>query len=182
MSVPFMARRTALWQVAAVVAAATFLFAGCAVSVPASIQPVRNFDAAKYMGQWYEIARIDHRFQAGLTQAEARYALNDDGSVQVINRGFNAEKNIWKAIEGKAKFLGDPAIGALKVSFFGPFYGGYNIVDVDPAYQTALIVGEDTSYFWLLSRTPDMPKEQLQQWLRKAQEMGVDLNQVIMAR
>lgn len=182
MSVSSMTRRSALWQVAAVAAAASLLSAGCAVSVPANIQPVRNFEATKYMGQWYEIARIDHRFQKGLTQAEAHYALNDDGTVQVINRGFNAEKNTWKAIEGKAKFLGDPSVGALKVSFFGPFYGGYNIVDLDPAYQTALVIGEDTSYFWLLSRKPDMPKEQLQQWLHKAQAMGVDLNQVIMAR
>lgn len=175
-------RRTALFRITLAATAATVLATGCAVKVPANIQPVQNFDAAKYMGQWYEIARIDQRFQKGLTKAQAHYTLNPDGTVKVVNRGFNAAKNEWKEVEGTAKFLGDPKTAALKVSFFGPFYGGYNVVALDPNYQTSLVIGEDTSYFWLLSRTPDLPKAQVQQLLQKAQSMGVDLNQVILAQ
>lgn len=175
-------RRTALLRVAIAASAATLLAAGCAVSVPANVQPVQNFDAAKYMGQWHEIARIDHRFQKGLTKAMANYTLNPDGTVKVINRGFNAQKNEWKSVEGTAKFLGDPKTAALKVSFFGPFYGGYNVVYLDPQYQTSLVVGENTDYFWLLSRTPDLPREQVQQLLQKAQSMGVDLNKVMLSQ
>ncbi|MGN1055148.1 MAG: lipocalin family protein [Comamonas sp.] len=175
-------RRGALLRVALAASAVTVFAAGCAVSVPANIEPVQNFDAAKYMGQWYEIARIDQRFQKGLTKATANYALNSDGTVKVINRGFNAEKNEWKEVEGKAKFIGNPKTAALKVSFFGPFYGGYNVVYLDPAYQTSLVIGENTDYFWLLSRKPDLPKDQVQALLQKAQSLGVDLNKVIMAR
>lgn len=175
-------RRTALLRVALAATAATVLAAGCAVKVPANIQPVQNFDAAKYMGQWHEIARIDHRFQKGLTKAEAHYTLNADGTVKVVNRGFNAEKNEWKEVEGTAKFLGDPKTAAMKVSFFGPFYGGYNVVHLDPNYQTSLVIGENTDYFWLLSRNPDLPKDQVQALLQKAQGMGVDLNKVMLSR
>lgn len=175
-------RRSALLRVALAASAAAVLAAGCAVKVPANIQPVQNFDAAKYMGQWYEIARIDQRFQKGLTKAKAQYSLNDDGTVKVVNSGFNAEKNEWKSVEGKAKFVGDPQTAALKVSFFGPFYGGYNVVHLDPNYQTSLVIGESPDYFWLLSRTPDLTKEQVQALLQKAQSMGVDLNKVILAQ
>lgn len=175
-------RRTALLRVAIAASAATLLAAGCAVKVPANIQPVQNFDAAKYMGQWHEIARIDHRFQKGLTKATAQYSLNPDGTVKVVNRGFNAEKNEWKSVEGTAKFLGDPKTAALKVSFFGPFYGGYNVVHLDPNYQNSLVIGENTDYFWLLSRNPDLPKIEVQALLQKAQSMGVDLNKVMLSR
>lgn len=178
-------RRTVLLRVALAATAATaaaVLAAGCAVKVPVNIQPVQNFDAAKYMGQWYEIARIDHRFQKGLTKAQANYTLNADGTVKVVNRGFNAAKNEWKSVEGTAKFLGDPKTAALKVSFFGPFYGGYNVVYLDPNYQTSLVIGENTDYFWLLSRKPELPREEVQQLLQKAQSMGVDLNKVMLSQ
>ncbi len=182
MHFPTMHRRTALLRVAIAASAATLLAAGCAVKVPANVQPVQNFDAAKYMGQWHEIARIDHRFQKGLTKATANYTLNPDGTVKVVNRGFNAAKNEWKEVEGEAKFLGDPRTAALKVSFFGPFYGGYNVVHLDPDYQTSLVIGENTDYFWLLSRNPDLPQNQVQALLQKAQSMGVDLNKVMLSR
>lgn len=156
------------------------MVAGCAVSVPAHIQPITNFDAAKYAGTWYEIARIDHRFEKGLINASASYALNADGTLKVINRGFDPETKAWKKVEGKARFLGDSRIAALKVSFFGPFYGGYNVVSLDEQYQTALVIGQDTRYFWLLSRHKTMPRDQLHRLLQKAQTMEVDLNKVIL--
>ncbi|MEG2281560.1 MAG: lipocalin family protein [Comamonas sp.] len=161
---------------------AAVMAAGCAVSVPAHIQPISNFDAARYAGTWYEIARIDHRFEKGLINANASYALNGDGTLKVINRGFNPETKEWKQVEGKARFLGDSRVAALKVSFFGPFYGGYNVVSLDEQYQTALVIGQDTRYFWLLSRSKNMPQEQLHRLLQKAQAMQVDLSKVILVQ
>lgn len=175
-------RRRALLRVALAASAAAVLASGCAVKVPANIQPVQNFDAAQYMGQWYEIARIDQRFQKGLTKASAQYSLNPDGTVKVVNKGYNAEKKEWKEVEGKAKFIGEPTVGALKVSFFGPFYGGYNVVHLEPNYQASLVIGGDTDSFWLLSRTPTMPPEKVQELLQKAQGMGVDVSKVIRAQ
>ncbi|MEG0113024.1 MAG: lipocalin family protein, partial [Comamonas sp.] len=131
-------RATAL---AVVITGAAVALPGCAVSVPQGVQPVSGFDASKYMGAWYELARIDHRFEKGLTQVSATYSLNADGSVTVLNRGYDPAKQAWREAQGKARFLGQADEAALKVSFFGPFYGGYNVVSLDDQYQTALVIG-----------------------------------------
>ncbi|WP_312462972.1 lipocalin family protein [Comamonas sp.] len=152
---------------------------GCAVSVPQGVQPVTNFDASKYMGTWYELARIDHRFEKGLTQVTATYSLNADGSVTVLNRGYDPVKQQWREAQGKARFLRQADEAALKVSFFGPFYGGYNVVSLDDQYQTALVIGSSVDYVWILSRSKTIAEAQRQALLEKAQSLGVDLAQVI---
>lgn len=179
-SMVFTARNASLgrrWVLALPLAA--LLTAGCAVKVPTQIQPVSNFDIQKYAGTWYEIARIDHRFERGLTKTSAHYSLNPDGTVKVLNRGWNAEAGRWKESEGKAQFLGDPKVAALKVSFFGPFYGGYNVVSLDDQYQTSMVIGDKLDYFWLLSRSKQIPQAQLTELLNRAQSLGVDLSQVM---
>lgn len=160
------------------VAGSYALLSGCAVSVPKGIQPVENFDAKRYMGTWYELARIEHSFEKGLTQVSAQYSLNDDGTVAVVNRGYDASKKEWRQANGKAQFLSDPSVAALKVSFFGPFYGGYNVVSLDDQYQTSLVIGNSLNYFWLLSRSKSIPEQQFRRLLEKAQSLGVDLSQV----
>jgi len=92
---------------------------------------VDNFSLRQYLGNWYEIARLDHSFERGLSQVTATYSMRDDGGVRVINRGFNTETSEWESAEGKAYFIGAATTGALKVSFFGPFYGAYNVVALD---------------------------------------------------
>lgn len=152
---------------------------GCAVSIPRGIQPVAGFDVKRYMGTWYELARIDHRFEIGLSRTSAHYSLGKDGIVAVINRGYSEEKGSWRESVGKAHFLGGPDVAALKVSFFGPFYGGYNIVHLDDDYETALVIGSSLEYFWLLSRSKSIPDRKFKKLLSRAQEIGVDLNRVI---
>ncbi|MBL5979771.1 lipocalin family protein [Comamonas sp. NyZ500] len=142
------------------------------------MQPVAGFDAKRYMGTWYELARIEHSFEKGLTQVSAQYSLNDDGTVAVVNRGYDASKKEWRQANGKARFLSDPCVAALKVSFFGPFYGGYNVVSLDDQYQTSLVIGNSLDYFWLLSRSKSIPEQQFRRLLEKAQSLGVDLSQV----
>ena len=168
-------RATAL---ATVLVGANVALSGCAVDVPSGVKPVTGFDAKRYMGTWYELARIDHSFEKDLTQVSASYSLNDDGSVAVLNRGFDSVKQKWREAEGKARFLGSPDVGALKVSFFGPFYGGYNVVSLDEDYQTSLVIGSSLDYFWLLSRNKSIPEQQLNLLLKKAQSLGVDLSRV----
>ncbi|WP_341679615.1 lipocalin family protein [Comamonas thiooxydans] len=138
-----------------------------------------HFDINRYLGTWYELARIDHHFEKNLIQVVARYQLNADGSISVLNRGFDARKQEWRKAEGKAQFLGPSNVAALKVSFFGPFYGGYNVVSLDDEYQTSLVIGGSLDYFWLLSRQKSIPEEQLHLLLLKAQSLGVDLSRVI---
>jgi apolipoprotein D and lipocalin family protein len=159
------------------------LLAGClAVEVPPGIEPVTGFQAERYMGRWYEIARLDHRFERGMEQVTAEYALQPDGTVEVVNRGYRKDKDEWSEARGKARFLGSPDVAALKVSFFGPFYGGYNVVDLDPGYQHALIAGPDRSYLWILSRTPDPPAATVERLVAKAAALGFDTGALVYVR
>jgi len=147
--------------------------------VPEGVQPVGGFDASRYMGTWYEVARLPNSFEKGLEQITATYSLQADGTVKVVNRGYDVARKEWRDAVGKAKFVGAKDVGALKVSFFGPFYGGYNVVDLDPEYRHALVVGPDRSYLWILSRDPAPPGAVIQRLERKAAELGYDTSALV---
>lgn len=148
-------------------------------SIPAGVEAVTPFDARRYLGTWYEIARFDFRFERDLAQTTAHYSLNDNGSVKVINRGFNTRKNKWTESKGKAVFIGSPDVGRLKVSFFGPFYSAYNIVELDDDYRYALIMGRNLDYLWILSREKTIPDEIRERYLQRAREAGYDLSRLV---
>ena len=154
------------------------MLAGCA-GYPKTVRPVEGFDLERYLGKWYEIARLDHRFERGLINVSAEYSLNADGSVRVLNRGFNVEANEWEDAEGRAVFVEEPDMGYLKVSFFGPFYGSYVIFELDADYQYAFISGPDTSYLWLLSRTPVVDAAVYARFLERAGAAGFDVDELI---
>lgn len=155
------------------------LLAGC-VRIPEQIQPVAGFDLNRYLGKWYEIARLDHSFERGLSNVSAEYSLREDGGVRVMNRGFSQVTKTWKEAEGRAYFVKRPDHGFLKVSFFGPFYGAYVIFDLDHAhYRHALVCGPDRSYLWILARTPSLPDELLQQLINRAASAGFDTTKLI---
>ncbi|WP_223165124.1 lipocalin family protein [Massilia frigida] len=156
-----------------------FLLAGC-VPKPAGIEPVAKFDASKYLGKWYEIARLDHSFERGLSRVTADYSMRDDGGIKVVNRAYHAGKAEWKESVGKAYFVEKPDVGYLKVSFFGPFYGSYIVFDLERENDSySLISGPDTSYFWLLSRTPTMDEATKKRLVAKAQALGFDTSKLI---
>ncbi len=154
---------------------------GC-VGIPDNIEPVRNFDINRYLGKWYEIARLDHSFERGLERVYAEYSLKDDGGIKVVNRGFNPGSNQWKEAVGKAYFVSDANIGMLKVSFFGPFYGGYNIIELDKDYSYSLVCGPDKSYLWILSRTPEMKESIKAELIKKAKSLGFDTDKLIFVK
>ncbi|MDX2424249.1 MAG: lipocalin family protein [Amphritea sp.] len=157
----------------------TMLLTGC-LGMPKSVTPVDQFELERYLGQWYEIARLDHSFERGLTQVSAEYTRRDDGGVAVLNRGFSAAKGEWQEAEGKAYFVNDSDQGYLKVSFFGPFYGSYVVFELDhEGYQYAFVSGPDTSYLWLLARTPEVQPEVMQKFMRMAKVRGFDTDAVI---
>ncbi|QXE92964.1 lipocalin family protein [Geomonas subterranea] len=155
------------------------LLTGC-VGIPQGVKPIDDFDVQRYLGKWYEIARLDHSFERGLTRVTAEYALRDDGGIKVVNRGYSAKEDRWKEAVGKAYFMAEPTKGYLKVSFFGPFYGSYVIMDLDEEnYQYSLVCGPDKSYLWILSRTPMMRPELKNQLVLKAAALGFDTNGLI---
>ncbi|MBS7332216.1 MAG: lipocalin family protein [Weeksellaceae bacterium] len=162
------------------IALSTLLFlSSCSVKVPEHVKPVSYFNSKDYSGKWYEIARFDFKYEKDMSNVTAEYTINEDGSIKVVNRGFDYIKNEWKEKIGKAKFNGPITQGALKVSFFGPFYAGYNVVAMDPNYQTALVFGESTDYIWILSRTKTISEETKQNYLKKAKEAGYDLDRLV---
>jgi apolipoprotein D and lipocalin family protein len=155
------------------------LLFGC-TDIPEGIKVVDGFEVNRYMGTWYEIARLDHRFERGLNKISATYSLRTDGGVKVINKGWNEAKSKWEEAEGKAYFIDNPNQGRLKVSFFGPFYGGYNIFDLDKKnYAYAMISGPDKSYFWILSRTKQLPKATLEYLIQEAKLAGFATDKLI---
>lgn len=155
------------------------LLGGC-LGIPQGVTPVRDFELDRYLGTWYEIARLDHFFERGLSHVTANYARRDDGGVRVLNRGFSAKEDRWKEAEGKAYFVNETDEGYLKVSFFGPFYSSYVIFELDrETYQHAFVSGKDLSYLWLLSRSPEVSEEVWERFLSRACELGVDTGELI---
>ncbi|RBP29682.1 apolipoprotein D and lipocalin family protein [Marinobacter pelagius] len=162
-----------------VIAATLLLLAGC-TGLPEGIEPVTGFDKDRYLGTWYEIARLDHSFEEGLSKVTAEYTLNEDGSIKVINRGYNAEEGEWEQAEGRAVFVGDSDVGHLKVSFFGPFYGSYVVFWLDEDYSTAYLTGYNRDYLWLMSRTPEVSDEVLEAFKSRAEAEGFELGELIL--
>ena len=130
-----------LWPVVTGVAIALTLVACKSPTPPKGVQPITGFDASRYLGKWYEVARLENRFERGLEQVTATY--------------------------GK------------KVSFFGPFYGGYNVIKLDDKYQYALVSGPNRDYLWILSRTPTIPDAVKQDYLNTARDLGFRVDQLV---
>jgi apolipoprotein D and lipocalin family protein len=160
---------------------AVVMFLGGCVGVPEHVTPVKHFQVERYLGRWYEIARLDHSFERGLSRVTADYSLRDDGGIRVVNRGYSAKDDAWKEAEGKAYFVAGSDQGFLQVSFFGPFYGSYVVVDLDhEQYHYALVCGPDKSYLWILARTPELDLKIRETLIAKAAALGFDTRQLIM--
>ena len=153
---------------------------GCSTALPEGLTSVTPFEVNRYLGKWFEIARLDHSFERGLTDVSATYSLKPDGSLEVINRGFNTKKDEWKSATGRALFTGSQNQGSLKVSFFGPFYGGYHVLALDQTgYQWALVSGPDRDYLWILARTKVLAPAVRDQLVAEAKKMGFSTDKLI---
>lgn len=155
------------------------LLSGC-LGMPDSVKPVSGFELNNYLGKWYEVARLDHSFERGLTQVTAEYKMRSDGGVSVLNRGYSEADGEWKEAEGKAYFVNCDTDAYLKVSFFGPFYGSYVVFELDREnYSYAFVSGPDTDYLWLLSRTAVVEPEVMDKFIQMSAERGFDTSKLI---
>lgn len=148
-------------------------------TIPEKATAVQNFDKAKYLGKWYEIARLDFKYEKGLNNVTAEYSLKENGMINVDNKGYDFEKDKWEQSIGKAKFVGEETVGMLKVSFFGPFYSGYNVIAIDDDYKYALVAGESLKYLWILSREKTIPESIKNDYLKKAKDIGYTTSDLI---
>ena len=150
------------------------------LGMPEKVTPIKSFELSRYLGKWYEIARLDHSFERGLEKVSAEYSLMDDGGVSVLNRGYSLEDAKWKEANGKAYFVNDSDEGYLKVSFFGPFYGSYVIFEIEREnYEYAFVSGPNKSYLWLLARTPDLTKNKIEKFIKRSEELGFNTDDLI---
>ncbi len=155
------------------------IFLSSCAKIPKGAVAVTRFQKERYLGKWYEIARFDVVFERNLNNTTANYSMNSDGSIKVVNRGYNYVTNEWKEAVGKARFVGDDSIARLKVSFFGPFYGGYNVIALDEEYRYALVAGNNLKYLWILSREKIIPDDVKQRYLEIAEDIGYKIDDLI---
>ncbi|MCF3108270.1 lipocalin family protein [Niabella sp. CC-SYL272] len=147
-------------------------------TIPKGVKAVAGFEKDRYLGRWFEIARFDFYFEKHLSLVTATYTSRDDGTIEVVNRGFDYYKSKWQQSTGRAKFTGDEHTGSLVVSFFGPFYAGYNVIAIDPGYQYALVCGKSRKYLWLLSRQKTMPAAVKEHYLHIARDFGFPVSRL----
>ncbi len=148
-------------------------------TIPKGAVAVKPFDKERYLGQWYEIARLDFKYERNLNNTTATYTLNDDGTIKVDNQGYNTKKKEWTQAIGKAKFIGEDTIAKLKVSFFGPFYSGYNVIALDKEYKYALVAGKSLKYLWILSRKTELPEDVKNNYLKIAEGIGYNTSDLL---
>ena len=152
----------------------------CSTTLPEGMSAVTPFDINRYQGKWYEIARMDHSFERGLSDVTANYRLRPDGGVEVINRGYDVKRNEWRQVTGHALFIGDANHASLKVSFFGPFYAGYHVVALDQQhYRWAMVAGPNRDYFWILARDKQLPADVREQLLALATALKIDTQTLV---
>jgi apolipoprotein D and lipocalin family protein len=156
------------------------MFISACVNIPENVSPVPGFNIDRYLGTWFEIARLDHPFERGLERVSAEYSLRDDGGIKVVNKGFDPQKNRWKEAIGKAYFVGDSNLGSLKVSFWGPFYSSYNVIALDKKnYSYSMVCGPNKSYLWILAREPHMKESLKFELINKAKDLGFETDKLI---
>jgi apolipoprotein D and lipocalin family protein len=144
-----------------------------------ALETVRPFDLNRYLGKWYEIARIPQSFQKNCEKTTAEYSLRDDGSVRVLNRCFNVVSGEWKQAEGRATVPNRADPSKLKVSFFWPFSGNYWVIELGADYDYAVVGDPSREYLWVLSRQSSMDEVQLEEILARCEAKGFDTSRMV---
>ena len=161
-------------------AASAHLLSGCAgvlskhaVGNTAVPQPAKPVELSRYLGHWYELARYEQGFQKDCDGVTADYAMRSDGKISVLNKCRKPDGALKQA-EGKAKIV-DPVTNAkLKVSFFGPFYGDYWVLDHADDYSWAIVGEGSDRYLWILSREANPGPAKLDSLIARAAALGYD--------
>jgi len=155
------------------------ILASC-TSIPEGLQPVSGFEVDRYLGKWYEIARLDHSFERNLSNVTAEYSLREGGGIDVLNKGYDKRKGEWREIKGVARFIGEKNVGSLKVSFFRPFWGGYHVIVLDKEkYLYSMVAGPSRSYLWILSRNETLNQEIVVELVAMAKQWDFDTDKLI---
>ena len=140
--------------------------------------PVQDFEIEKYLGKWYEIARLPNWFEKDLIKVTATYEFLNNGKVKVTNEGYHIRKNKYSTATGKAKFAGAEHVGHLKVSFFRPFYADYKIIELEKEGYRYALVASSSKYLWILSRSPQLDKKTTEMLVKEADSLGFEVEKL----
>lgn len=155
------------------------MLSSCAPSTR-MLQPVANFDSNRYLGVWYEIARLPHRFEKNLVSVTADYSLREDGSIDVINKGYDSVRKKWKSADGRAYFKKEANTALLKVTFFWPFYGEYKVIKLDEVnYSYAVVTSSTFNYLWILARTKELDAQTMKLLVDYIERSGFDTKKLV---
>jgi len=143
----------------------------------APVPTVAQIDLQRYMGRWYEIARLPNRFEKDCVGVFADYTLLPEGKVRIVNSCHKKRLDApMQASEGKA-WAADRTNAKLKVRFFWPFYSHYWIMDIGPSYDYAVVGHPSRKYLWILSRKPSMDDKIYSELTEKIKAAGYDLSE-----
>jgi len=156
------------------------LFSQCEVLSNNTLEVVAQVDIQKYLGKWYEVARLPTPFQEGCTETTATYSLLPNGKVTVLNECI--KKGRPKKAKGTAKVVDKTTGAKLKVTFFWPFYADYWIIKLAENYEYAVVGTPNRKYLWILCRTPQMREMLLLELVEFAKSMGFDMDELIRTR
>lgn len=144
-----------------------------------TLETVPEVDLERYLGTWYEIASYPQRYQEGCTGTTATYTLREDGDIDVLNRCRKSSLDGKEdTAEGRARVADSQTNAKLEVSFFGPFWGDYWIIDLGPDYEHAVVGHPSRDYLWILSRTPTMDEATYEEILNRVKAKGYPLDRL----
>lgn len=181
MPLRFASRRTRHALVAGMLVAGLSVLPAC-TGLPSGVTPVAGFEPGRFTGTWYEIMRLDHAFEAGMTNVRATYRLRDDGTVAVFNRAWNPTGCTWETVEGTARLrAGENDVGSFAVTLTSPFPGGLHVLALDREdYRWAMLGGPTRDFLWILSRERTMPREVRVDLMRQARDLGYPVGGLVM--
>lgn len=140
--------------------------------------PVASVDLDRYVGRWHEAARLPNSFEERCVAATAEYARREDGLISVRNVCTEADGSTRDA-EGRARTTGQPGEGKLEVSFFGPFWGDYWVLQLAPDYSWSIVGEPEGRYLWILTREQTLSAAQKEDLRARAAAMGYQTDLLI---
>jgi apolipoprotein D and lipocalin family protein len=167
-----------LIALAAGVGLAAVIYKLVSKDIPDGAAAVQPFDINRYLGKWYEIARMPNRIERNIINLTEDYSRINDDTFKVITKGYNTIKGEWIEMTGKIKVAGKNGVGMFRVSYLGPFYAAYNVLEIDARYKYALVSGGGLDYLWILSRETTIPEGIKHKFLLKAMSIGFAVEQL----
>ena len=144
-----------------------------------AVQTVAKVDPSRYMGRWYEIARLPNRFQNGCAGSYTDYSLRDDGQITVINSCHDEKDGSLRQVKGRAWVVDPDSKARLKVSFFWPFRSDYWIIKLGKEYDYTVVASPNRKYLWILSRTAVMNDDLYADIMKEVDLQGFDTKNII---